>query len=133
MATGDVGADGDGNEKAETVGDGGGDKAGGGCGSIAGEFVVGDAGTRPGEDEDEGTDELSDGGFQGAGLAELIGVADGDVAEGDVEVFGRGRHGLENEEREKGGLGWLRVMRVHAIVPLYGKLLHASGGHRWIR
>lgn len=69
------------------------DEAGGRGGSIPGYLVVGHAGARPSEDEDEGADELSHRGLHGAGVTELVAAADGDAAEGDVEVFVGARHG----------------------------------------
>lgn len=45
VSTGDVGTDGDGDEKCECMGDGGGDETGGGGCTVVGELVVSDSGT----------------------------------------------------------------------------------------
>ena len=81
VTSGDVGADGDGNKKAECVGDGGGDETGRCGGAVVGKLVEGDAGTRAGEHEDEGGDELSQTRLQCVGVSGLLGPSDGDVSD----------------------------------------------------
>lgn len=87
MASGDVGANGDGNKESECMCDRSGDKAGGGGGTVVGEFVEGHARAFAGEDEDESGEELGEASLQGVRVSGLLRPTDGDVPDGHVCVL----------------------------------------------
>lgn len=99
VTAGDVGGHRNRHKEGEGVGDRRRDEAGGSGVGRAGYLVVGHGGTRASKDEDEGADELGHRLLEGAGLPELIAVADRHVAEGDVEVVvGAGHDRRANQE-----------------------------------
>ncbi|KAK7368380.1 hypothetical protein VNO80_10405 [Phaseolus coccineus] len=70
VTSGDVGTNGDGDKKAECVGDGR-DETGRCGGVVVSKLVEGDAGTRAGKHKDEGGDELSQTRLQRVGSGEM--------------------------------------------------------------